>query len=114
MQTLVTLRQAKAHLNLPAEVTVGDGDLTALLAAAHSAVEQIIKRRRTDADLWAAEVDAWTDATAPAAVKAQIKLAFGWLYRHRGDDEPGSMLPLGELPREFTALIWGYQDPTVA
>ena len=114
MQTLVTLRQAKAHLNLPLEVTVGDGDLTALLAAAHASVEKFIKNRRTDADLWAAEVDAWTDATAPAYVKQQIKLAFGYLYRHRGDDEPGSALPLGELPREFTALIWGDRDPTVA
>ena len=114
MQNVVTLRQAKAHLNLPPDVTVGDADLKLKLEAAHEIVADYLTQRRSDADEWTATVDAWTAATVPARVVHAILLQFGDLYRFRGDDADAPQRAPGELAQGVTALLYRLRDPALA
>lgn len=121
MQDLVTLRQAKAHLNLPADVSVGDADIKLKLAVAHDLVADYLKQRRDDDSgvAWAATVDAWTAETAPPRVLQAVLLQFADLYRFRGDDDQigwssNQARGQGELAQGVTALLYRLRDPAIA
>jgi hypothetical protein len=79
---LVTLTQAKAHLNItippgdPADVEIQD-----MLNEAEETVLNYLKGAGGKAVDWVDPV------TAPGPVTAAIKLLLGQLYQHRGDDE---------------------------
>ena len=78
---LVTLAQAKAHLNITLpDGDPGDTELQDLLDTA----ESVILTYLTDAPDRATWVD---PTTTPGPVVAAIKLMLGQLYIHRGDDE---------------------------
>jgi len=78
MATLVTLQQAKDHLEVPT-MPVGDPDEADLQLKLDQAEALIL-------DYLAAKADpAWTAATVPKPVTAAILLMLGGLYRHRGD-----------------------------
>jgi hypothetical protein len=113
---VVTLRQAKAHLNLPADVSVGDADLKLKLAVAHDLVADYLKQRRDDDSgvAWAATVDAWDADTAPPRVLQAVLLQFADLYRFRGDDTDMPARGPGELAQGVTALLYRLRDPAIA
>ena len=77
---LVTLEQAKRHLNDPdpTSETEEDSDLELKLAAAEALVLAYLD---TDADA------TWDEDTAPADVQIAVLLQLGRLWRYRGDDE---------------------------
>ena len=78
---LVTLTQAKAHL----QITLPDGDpgdteIQDTLNAAEAIILTYLKDAKGAAD--------WTDPTStPGPVVQAIKLMLGQLYEHRGDDD---------------------------
>ena len=116
MLVLVTLKQAKAHLKLPLDVTADDKDLQLKLDAAHDLVGDYLEQRRdTDDGLtWALQVEAWDKDTAPPRVIQAVCILFGVLARYRGDDEDQAKADLGELPRPVTALLYRLRDPAIA
>jgi hypothetical protein len=83
---IVTLDQAKTHLNLSLDVDHFDGDVTLKLAIAHSIVADYL----TDSPIFtAAEMDAWDEDTAPGYVVAAVLEQLAELWRWRGDEADG-------------------------
>ena len=112
MADLVTLEQANKRLRLPPGE---DDDRRLMLAQAEARVLRFVRQRLGDtSDTWAAEVDAWTDETAPPEVTLAILLLFGWIYRWRGDDDNAPKVEQGRLPVEVEACLWPLRDPAVA
>jgi hypothetical protein len=115
MEVLVTLKQAKASLKLPIDVTADDKDMQATLDAAHTVAERRIKQRRSDAAAWEAVVDAWDSDSAPRDVIQGIKFLFGYLWRRRGDDvQLAEVLGPTGLPLTAELLLGDYGDRTIA
>ena len=89
MTELITLTQAKQHLNRPLDVTLDDDALYLILELAHGRVLNECKHYcstdSTEVALAYANVDAWTSDTAPAGVKAAILEEFGAICADRGD-----------------------------
>ena len=77
---LVTLQQAKDHLQIPT-MPVGDPDEPDVQLKLDQAEAVILDYLAERAD------PAWTAATVPLPVTAAILLMCGRLYRHRGDLE---------------------------
>lgn len=79
--TLVTLTQAKAHLNITLpEGDPGDVELQDYLDAAEEVIRHYLKDNP--------DREAWVDpASAPGPVVSAIKLMLAQLYLHRGDDD---------------------------
>lgn len=113
MEELVTLAQAKQHLKMPTGPAASEADLQRKLNAAHDVVEDYLKQRRSDGDTWAAEVDAWTDDTAPPRVLEAICRMFADLTSDRGDDKTRHREP-GQLPEEVVILLYRLRDPAIA
>jgi hypothetical protein len=90
---LVTLQQAKDHLQLPT-MAAGHPDEADLQLKLDQAEAIIL-------DFLAAKADpAWTPATVPPQVTAAILLLLGGLYRHRGDvmdTDPGLWAAIDRL-----------------
>jgi hypothetical protein len=109
---LVTLAQAKAHLlRFEPAGDVLDDDLELKLAAAEAHVLALCSRTPTSKAI----ADAWTPATAPAAVVASILISFGELARFRGDDVDAVPRETGEdASAHVRALLRPYSDPVVA
>lgn len=79
---LVTLTQAKQHLNITLpEGDPGDAEIQDKLNEAEETILNYLKGAGGQAANW---VD---PTTAPGAVTAAIKLMLGRLYQHRGDDD---------------------------
>lgn len=79
--SLVTLTQAKAHLNITLpEGDPGDVELQDYLDAAEEVIRHYLKDNPDRVN--------WVDpTTAPGPVVSAIKLMLGQLYLHRGDDD---------------------------
>lgn len=102
---LVTLEEAKWQLRITD--ALHDPDITAKMAIAQEAVL---------AFMGSAADPAWTDTTAPQAVKHAIQMLTTHYYEHRGDD----MSPTASGSTPDTAVwnaIWlllgPYRDPIV-
>jgi hypothetical protein len=119
MQELVSVDLVKQHLRRTdiAANSTEESLLQIYLDQAHAIVADYVNQRRSDGDAWAAEIDAWTEDTAPKQVLAAILRMTAHLYRFRGDDDSSSSQTtsgLGELPRDVTALLYGLRDPSLA
>jgi hypothetical protein len=102
---LVTLTQAKAHLNItippgdPADVEIQD--------ALNEAEETILNYLKGAGG----QAAAWVDpVTAPGPVTAAIKLMLGRLYQHRGDDDTDG----ADFWTRIDLLLARYHTPGVA
>jgi hypothetical protein len=95
---LVTLQQAKDHLQIPT-MPVGDPDEADVQLKLDQAEAIILNYLAERADpLWV------SPETAPGPVTAAIKLMLGRLYRHRGDLEEADAdlwLAIGRMLRRY-------------
>jgi hypothetical protein len=124
---LVTMDQARRHLNIPASgappVSEHDTDIAEKQEEAEALILGYVRRRMgADASAaWLAEVATW-DVTAvpavtpPAQVRAAVLRMLGDLWRYRGDDLENERPPIepGELPRHVTTLLDQLCDPAFA
>lgn len=78
MSTLVTIQQAKDHLQIPT-MPVGDPDEADLQLKLDQAEAIIVDYLAHRAD------PSWSAGAVPLQVTAAILLMLGGLYRHRGD-----------------------------
>jgi hypothetical protein len=95
---LVTLPEAKAHLRITD--TAHDADITQKLDAAQEAI-LAYEALATD--------PAWTDTTAPKAVKHAILLLLTHYYEDRGEDLARDEAVWAAIGR----LLALYRDPTL-
>lgn len=99
MAALVTLEQAKSHLNI-----------------VHDAFDEEIERKAEDATAIVIEylkgrADAtWTDVTVPGQVRAAVLYVLTHLFKHRGDDMSLDEAFWNALAR----LLWRSRDPALA
>jgi hypothetical protein len=82
--TIVTLDQAKRHMNQPLPETL-DEDYELKVRQAHAIVLDYVANNKADA--YIADMLTWTIETAPAAVQAAIFRQFADLVSFRGDDD---------------------------
>ena len=102
---LVTLTQAKAHLNITLpEGDPGDVEIQDQLDAAEDTILNYLKGARGEAVNW---VD---PTTAPGPVVQAIKLMLGQLYQHRGDDPADGQ----DFWRRIDLLLARYHTPAIA
>jgi len=101
---LVTLTQAKAHLNItlpPGDP--GDAEIQDQLDAAEDIILNYLKDAKGAAD--------WIDpTTAPGPVVQAIKLMLGQLYQHRGDDDADGE----KFWARIDLLLARYHNPAIA
>jgi hypothetical protein len=113
---LLTIDDALAHLKWPTAATLEPSDVADLqrkLDAAHELVLDVVKDRIGDtAAAWAAEVDAWTPATAPRRVLVAILEVTAELDAYRGDVSPAR--DLGTLAPGAALLLYRLRDPSLA
>ena len=120
MAALVTIDEALEHLKWPeaaALTPAAVADLQAKLDTAHELVLEYVGQKLDDAAApWAAEVAAWTSATAPRRVRAAILEMTATLDADRGDAAVpvGDLGELGELPRRVVVLLHRLRDPGIA
>lgn len=100
---LVTLSQAKEHLNITLpEGDPGDAEIQSKLDEAEETILNYLKK--------GASVD-WVDpTTAPGPVTAAIKLMLGRLYIHRGDDDEDG----AKFWTRIDLLLARYHTPGIA
>lgn len=102
---LVTLTQAKAHLNITLpDGDPGDTEIQDQLDAAEDIILNYLKGANGEAVNW---VD---PATAPGPVVQAIKLMLGQLYQHRGDDEANG----ADFWHRIDLLLARYHTPAIA
>lgn len=80
-ESLITLEEAKAHLNV-GNVSAFDDDIQRKAEAASI----IVLERCNSTAYWRAVSASWTGDTVPLSVKAAVFLVLGHLFQHRGDD----------------------------
>jgi hypothetical protein len=115
---IISLPQAKDHVNAPLAVTQGDDALFLLLEIAHGLTLAKCKSYCSDdAAVVAAQyavIDAWTSDTAPPGVKACILYAFAEMFGERGDGPPSTTASryhsLSPRAEGFLALV---RDPVL-
>lgn len=114
MADLVTLDQARKHLRLTGSYE--DDDLQMKLTQAQAIVLDHVNQRRSDGDLWAAEIASWTEETVPRQVQAAILIQLGELYRYRGDDasDDNARRASGFLVPAVVSLLNRLRDPAVS
>lgn len=121
--TVVTLEQARSHLNMPASMgspDPADADLQLKIDAATQLVCEHISDRHPADPAWIAEIEAWglTGSPAvppPALIQAAVLFQFGELVRFRGDDPEGPLRdPYSSLSPSVEGMLRRYHDPTLA
>lgn len=109
--SMVTLRQAKLHLQIltpeTSPLSAQDEDIALKLESAEAIILDYLK---TDGG--------WTEDDVPPLVRAAVLLQLGELHRFRGDD-PGTVLTApsyedGQLSPSITAILRRYRDPALA
>lgn len=100
MASLITLAEAKKHLNLESDFTEDDAYITSLIDVAEQAVERHVN---VAFDKLAED----GGGSIPAPVKQAALLMVGNLYQHR--EVMGSVNEL-ELPRAYDYLIDLYRN----
>jgi hypothetical protein len=118
---LITRELAEAHLRITAPSAYEEIDLLAKIAQAEDLVLDYVNQRRSDADLWLAEVEAWdvtdTAALPPPQVQAAVLVQLGELYRFRGDDLEADqpVRDLGSVLHPLAAAyLYRHRDPAIA
>ena len=121
---VVTLDQARAHLNMPASVGSPidpvDADLQLKIDAATQLVCEHLGDRNPADPAWIAEIESWGVAGSPvvappALIQAAVLFQFGELVRFRGDDAEGPIRdPYSHLSRFVEGILRRYHDPTLA
>lgn len=123
--TVVTLAQARAHLNMPLAALDGspsaeDADLQMKIDAATQLVCEYISDRQPDDAVWIAEIEAWGLTGSPAVppppvIQQAVLIQFGELVRFRGDDAEGPFRnPHSHLSPFVEGLLRRYHDPALA
>lgn len=112
--TLVTLAQAKGHLqiNTPtvSPLDSQDADIEMKLAQAEDIILDYLK-------VQGQSPPEWTISTVPPLVQAAILLQLAELFRFRGDDAGGGNTPVyedGQLSPSITNILRRYRDPALA
>lgn len=100
MASLITLAEAKKHLNLESDFTEDDAYITSLIDVAEQAVERHVN---VAFDKLAED----GGGSIPAPVRQAVLLMVGNLYQHR--EVMGSVNEL-ELPRAYDYLIDLYRN----
>lgn len=109
--SLVTLAQAKGHLQIWTPITSPldpvDEDIAMKLAQAESIILDYLKSD-----------EGWDESTVPPLVQAAVLLQLTELFRFRGDDPGGTVYgPAyndGQLSSAITAILRRYRDPSLA
>lgn len=112
--SMVTLRQAKLHLQIltpeTSPLSAQDEDIALKLEAAEDIIIDYLKR--------GSESPAWTEDDVPPLVRAAILLQLGELAGFRGDDAgSSSSAPVyedGQLSPAITAILRRYRNPALA
>jgi hypothetical protein len=121
--TIVTLEQARAHLNMIAPVgspSPDDADLQMKIDAATELVCEHISDRNPADPAWIAEIESWgvtgsPVSPAPAVIQMAVLLQFGELVRFRGDDATGpARHPGSYLAPIVESILKRYRNPTLA
>jgi hypothetical protein len=108
---ILTLEQAKTQVRITH--TYEDDDMAVKLELAHGIVlDYIYLSREADEDLLET-MQAWSETTAPAGVKAAIARMFANLVEFRGDN-PDMDIDGNDLPRDVRQLLRMYKDPVIA
>jgi hypothetical protein len=99
MAALITLEEARTHLRLT-EDEFEDADIAATVTFQAEAASDIVidYLKRPDHE--------WTEADAPALVKAAILLVLGALFDNREGGDP--------ISDAVKSLLWRYRDPALA
>ena len=120
---VVTLDQARSHLNMPASMgspDPADVDLQLKIDAATQLVCEHIMDRQPADPAWIAEIESWGATGSPvvappALIQAAVLFQFGELVRFRGDDAEGPIRdPYSHLSRFVEGILRRYHDPTLA
>lgn len=113
---LVTLEQAKDHVNVMREDTTRDDILTLYVQAASGAVMSYLKSGvdiflDSNGDL---EYDTNDNVVGmPWQVSAAVLFMVGYLFKNR-DENPDQAFQQGYLPAPVTALLYPLRDPAIA
>lgn len=104
---LITLQQAKDHLQIWTEITSPldpvDRDITTKMEEAESIIIDYLKSDY-----------GWDVDTVPPFVRAAVLQKLAELFRFRGDDERGPEHEDGQLSPTITNLLRRYRDPALA
>lgn len=112
LPTLVTLAQAKKHLQLQP----GQGDDADIYLKIEAATDIVLTHIYRDDDDWVDTMIAWTDATVPRSIQAAVLVQLAELHRFRGDDGAKDVPERGHgfLSPAVTAYLHKYRDPSIA
>lgn len=118
MVALVTLEQAKAHLQMDHDL-----DDTTIQLMLEAASEAVINHLKSGADVFldsSGEVLQTTDSPpepdVPKVVQQATLLLLGDFYKNRepaADDPVPAQFGFGFLPRAVTALLYSLRDPAL-
>jgi len=121
--TVVTLEQARSHLNMPPSMgspDPADADLQIKIDAATQLVCEYIADRNPADLVWIAEIESWGVAGSPvvappALIQAAVLFQFGELVRFRGDEREGPLRdPYSSLSPFVESILRRYHDLVVA
>lgn len=103
-EALITIEEAKAHLNIVNEAFDDDIERKA------EAASMIVLERCNSTAYWRAVTAAWTPDTVPLSVKAAVFFVLAHLFQHRGDD-----MTLDEAFWKAVDRVIAYnRDPVIA
>lgn len=103
---LLSLDQAKEHLNIPLTESRFDNDVNLKLEQASSIVLDLCNTTA----FWRDITSTWTDATVPGAVQAAVLLVLTHLHENRGDD----MTKDAALWESVNRYLGRHKDPVIA
>lgn len=108
---ILTFEQAKAQIRITHEYE--DDDLELKLTLAHGIVLDYIYLSRTASADLLETMQAWSDDSAPAGVKAAIARMFTNLVEFRGDNRDMEV-DGNDLPADVRQLLRMHKDPVIA
>jgi hypothetical protein len=120
---VVTLDQARLHLNMPPSVgspDSADADFQMKIDAATQLVCEYISDRNPADPAWIAEIESWGVAGSPvlappALIQAAVLFQFGEFVRFRGDEHEGPLRdPYSSLSPIVEGILRRYHDPVLA
>lgn len=103
-ESLITLEEAKAHLNIVNDAFDDD------IQRKSEAASVIVLERCNSTAYWRTQTSSWTGDTVPMSVKAAVFLVLAHLFQHRGDDMRLDEAFWTALDR----LLAYHRDPVVA